>query len=244
MEQLMDMHEISRHRDMTVNQRYSQRYAAANIRYATEVISWLVRMKRTSNLVSGVTEEPNCNGWWFDWRKIHLIGGDVCDYCSSKRRKLKNGKIVNERIHNILRYKTAVSHCLKRYQSSNPAASIDFARVEKYRLTVGEFFDGIKKQENELKAQGLIPLDTGGDVFSFEFYKDISKRLLAAGDFRSALINHAGLHTAGRMGNIGGQTITHFRLKNDCIQIQFPLVKNDNRGVFHSFALKFFWSLT
>jgi len=51
MEQLMDMHEISRHRDMTVSQRYSKRYAAANIRYAKEVISWLVRMKRTVNLV-------------------------------------------------------------------------------------------------------------------------------------------------------------------------------------------------
>ena len=30
MEQLMDMREISRHRDMTVSQRYSKRYAAAN----------------------------------------------------------------------------------------------------------------------------------------------------------------------------------------------------------------------
>ena len=113
-----------------------------------------------------------------------MIGGVICDYCSSMRRKLKNGKVANERIHNIFRYQTAVSHCLKLHQSSNPAALINFKGVAKYRSTVRVLWR-VKKQENELKVQGLITLDMRGDVFSFEFYKDIRYWLvlLAAGDY-------------------------------------------------------------
>ena len=93
---------------------YNKKYAENNIRYAKAVVQWLVLVGilvgRTSNLKSGLTIQPHQEGWWFDWRKINEIADDVCDYCSSKRRKLKCGKIVNEAKHNLSRYKTAVSH--------------------------------------------------------------------------------------------------------------------------------------
>ena len=64
-----------------------------------------------------------------------------------------------------------------------------------------------------------MKIGTGGDVFSEEFYVECSKRLLKAGDYRAALFNHTGMHTAGRMGNVGQQKTGHFRIDNDCIKI-------------------------
>ena len=96
---------------MTTDTRYNQKYAENNITYAKEVIEWLVLVYlvgKTSNLKSGLNIQPHHDGWWFDWQKINKIADDVCDYCSSKRRKLKCGKIVNESKHNLSRYKTAV----------------------------------------------------------------------------------------------------------------------------------------
>ena len=154
----------------------------------------------------------------------------MCDFCSSKRRKLKCGKIVNESKHNLSRYKTAVSHCFCVYRVEHAAEVFDHAKVETYKMTCKHFFDAIKKQENDLKAKGLMKIGTGGDVFSKDFFVECSKRLLQAGDYRAALFNQTGMHTAGRMGNVGQQKTGHFRMDNDCIKIQFPLTKNDNVG--------------
>ena len=46
------------------------------------------------------------------------------------------------------------------------------AKVEDYIMTCKHFFDSMKKQENVLKAKGLMKIGTGGDVFSEEFYVD------------------------------------------------------------------------
>ena len=78
----------------------------------------------------------------------------MCDFCSSKRRKLKCGKIVNESKHNLSRYKTAVSHCFSVYRVEHADEVFDHAKVETYKMTCKHFFDSIKKQENDLKAKG------------------------------------------------------------------------------------------
>ena len=140
---------------------------------------------------------------------------------------MKCGKIVNESKHNLSRYKTAVSHCFCVYRVEHAAEVFDHAKVETYKMTCKHFFDAIKKQENDLKAKGLMKIGTGGDVFSKDFFVECSKRLLQAGDYRAALFNQTGMHTAGRMGNVGQHKTGHFRMGNDCIKIQFPLTKND-----------------
>ena len=111
--QLVHLTEISKRRNVTTDRRYNKKYAENNIRYAKEVIQWLVLVRKTSNLKSGLIIQPHHDGWWFDWQKINKIADDVYDYYSSKRRKLICGKIVNESKHNLSRYKTAVSQCLK-----------------------------------------------------------------------------------------------------------------------------------
>ena len=78
----------------------------------------------------------------------------MCDFCSSKRRKLKCGKIVNESKHNLSRYKTAVSHCFSVYRVEHADEVFDHAKVETYKMTCKHFFDSIKKQENDLKGKG------------------------------------------------------------------------------------------
>ena len=160
---------------MTTDTRYNQKYAENNITYAKEVIEWLVLVYlvgKTSNLKSGLNIQPHHDGWWFDWQKINKIADDVCDYCSSKRRKLKCGKIVNESKHNLSRYKTAVSYCLITYRVEHANEIFAHAKVEDYNMTCKHFFDSMKKQENVLKAKGLMKIGTGGDVFSEEFYVD------------------------------------------------------------------------
>ncbi len=157
---------------MTTDTRYNQKYAENNITYAKEVIEWLVLVGKTSNLKSGLNIQPHHDGWWFDWQKINKIADDVCDYCSSKRRKLKCGKIVNESKHNLSRYKTAVSYCLITYRVEHADEIFAHAKVEDYNMTCKHFFDSMKKQENVLKAKGLMKIGTGGDVFSEEFYVD------------------------------------------------------------------------
>ena len=57
--------------------------------------------------------------------KINLIADDACDFCSSKRRKLISGQIVNEAKHNLCRYKTAVTHCYNRYRVKYVDRSFD-----------------------------------------------------------------------------------------------------------------------
>jgi len=161
--QLVDLTEISKRRKVTTARRYNKKYAENNIRYAKAVVQWLVLVGRTSNLKSGLTIQPHQEGWWFDWRKINEIADDVCDYCSSKRRKLKCGKIVNEAKHNLSRYKTAVSHCFSMYRVEHANEVFDHAKVQTYKMTCKHFFDSIKKQENDLKAKGLMKIGTGGD---------------------------------------------------------------------------------
>ena len=198
---------------MTTDTRYNQKYAENNITYAKEVIEWLVLVYlvgKTSNLKSGLNIQPHHDGWWFDWQKINKIADDVCDYCSSKRRKLKCGKIVNESKHNLSRYKTAVSYCLITYRVEHADEIFAHAKVEDYNMTCKHFFDSMKKQENVLKAKGLMKIGTGGDVFSEEFYVECSKRLLKAGDYRAALFNHTGMHTAGRMGMLDSKRLAIF----------------------------------
>ena len=173
--QLVDLTEISRRRRVTTDTRYNQKYAENNITYAKEVIEWLVLVYlvgKTSNLKSGLNIQPHHDGWWFDWQKINKIADDVCDFCSSKRRKLKCGKIVNESKHNLSRYKTTVSYCLIAYRVEHADEIFAHAKVEDYNMTCKHFFDSMKKQENVLKAKGLMKIGTGGDVFSEEFYVD------------------------------------------------------------------------
>ena len=94
--------------------------------------------------------QPHHDGWWFKWQKINEIANDVCDYCSSKRRKLKCSKSVNESKHNLSRCKTAVSHCFCVYRIEHADGVFDHAKVETYKMTCKHFFDSIKKQENDL----------------------------------------------------------------------------------------------
>ena len=107
----MDLTEIRKRRKVTTQNRYNKEYAANNLRYAKQVVEWLVLVGRISNLKSGLSIQPHHDGWWFDWQKVNELADDVCDYCSSKTRKLKCGKVVNEAKHNLLRYRNAVSHC-------------------------------------------------------------------------------------------------------------------------------------
>ena len=208
--QLVDLTEISKRRKVTTQNRYNKEYAANNLRYAKQVVEWLVLVGKISNLKSGLSIQPHHNGWWFDWQKVNELADDVCDYCSSKTRKLKCGKVVNEAKHNLLRYRNAVSHCFAVYRVKHTDEMFDHAKVETYNMTCKHFFDSIKKQENELKAKGLMKIGTGGDVFSEEFYVECSKRLLKAGDYRAALFNHTGMHTAGRMGMLDSKRLAIF----------------------------------
>ena len=68
--QLVDLTEISKRRRVTTETRYNKKYAENNIRYAKEVIKWLVLVGKTSNLKSGLIIQPHHDGWWFDWQKM------------------------------------------------------------------------------------------------------------------------------------------------------------------------------
>ena len=168
--QLVDLTEISKRRKVTTQNRYNKEYAANNLRYAKQVVEWLFLVGKISNLKWGLSIQPHHDGWWFDWQKVNELADDVCDYCSSKTRKLKCGKVVNEAKHNLLRYRNAVSHCFAVYRVKHTNETFDHAKVETFNMTCKHFFDSIKKQENKLKAKGLMKIGTGGDVFSEEFY--------------------------------------------------------------------------
>ena len=45
--QLVDLTEISKHQRVTTDTRYNQKYAENNIRYAKEVIEWLILVGNT-----------------------------------------------------------------------------------------------------------------------------------------------------------------------------------------------------
>ena len=134
--QLVDLTEISKHQRVTTDTRYNQKYAENNIRYAKEVIKRLVLVGKTSNLKSGLVIQPHHYSWWFDWQKINKIADDMCDYSSSKRRKLKCSKIVNESKHNLSRYKTAVSLCFKTYRVEHADEIFAHVEVEAYNMEV------------------------------------------------------------------------------------------------------------
>jgi len=82
--QLVDLTETSKRRKVTTQNRYNKEYAANNLRYAKQVVEWLVLVGKISNLKSGLSIQPHHNGWWFDWQKVNELADDVCDYCSSK----------------------------------------------------------------------------------------------------------------------------------------------------------------
>ena len=142
--------EIRKRRKVTTDGRYNKKYVVNNIRYAKQIVQWLVAVAKISNHKSGLMIQPHHDGWWFKWQKINEIANDVCDYCSSKRRKLKCSKSVNESKHNLSRCKTAVSHCFCVYRIEHADGVFDHAKVETYKMTCKHFFDSIKKQENDL----------------------------------------------------------------------------------------------
>ena len=49
-EQLVDLTEIRKRRKVTTDRRYNKKYAENNIRYAKQVVQWLVVVAKTSNL--------------------------------------------------------------------------------------------------------------------------------------------------------------------------------------------------
>ena len=120
----------------------------------------------------------NPHDWWRYMWLLQFNASQTEKWQSSKRENRQYIPIPNSRI--------TLSQL---HQSSNPAAPINFKGVAKYRSTVRVLWR-VKKQENELKVQGLITLDMRGDVFSFEFYKDIRYWLvlLAAGDYHFIII--------------------------------------------------------
>ena len=136
--QLVDLTEISKRRRVTTDRKCNKKYEYAenNIRYAKEVIKMLVLVGKTSNLKSGLVIQPHHYSWWFDWQKINKIADDMCDYSSSKRRKLKCSKIVNESKHNLSRYKTAVSLCFKTYRVEHADEIFAHVEVEAYNMEV------------------------------------------------------------------------------------------------------------
>ena len=73
---------------------------------------------------------------------------------------MKCGKVVNEAKHNLLRYRNAVSHCFAVYRVKHTNETFDHAKVETFNMTCKHFFDSIKKQENKLKAKGLMKIGT------------------------------------------------------------------------------------
>ena len=73
LEQLVDLTEIRKRRKVTTQNRYNKNYAANNLRYAKQVVQWLVLVGRISNLKSGLTIQPHHDGWWFDWQKVNEI---------------------------------------------------------------------------------------------------------------------------------------------------------------------------
>ena len=68
--QIVDLTEIRKRRKVTTHNRYNKTYAANNLRYAKQVVQWLVLVGKISNLKSGLTIQPHHDGWWFDWQKM------------------------------------------------------------------------------------------------------------------------------------------------------------------------------
>jgi len=112
---ITDLQEIKNQKIATMGEKsrekYAKKYATSNRKKAGEVIDWLVSTKQTTNLCSGVDEEPHSNGWWFNWQKVDQIGDDVALFCSSKQRMLSDGiTVANEAVSNLSKYRTAVKH--------------------------------------------------------------------------------------------------------------------------------------
>ena len=64
--------EIRKRRKVTTDGRYNKKYVVNNIRYAKQVVQWLVAVAKTSTLKSGLMIQPHhegwWRGWWFDWQ--------------------------------------------------------------------------------------------------------------------------------------------------------------------------------
>ena len=224
------MQEIKKRKLATVGEKYAKKYAISNRKKAGEIIDWLVSTKQTSNLRSGVDKEPHSNGWWFNWQKFDQIGDDVTLFCVSKLRMLADGTTVaNEAVSNLSKYRTAVKHfIMKAMAGANN--KIDWQKVSTFDTIMKEYFGGLRKEEQKLKKEGKLTLKKGGGIFTRDFYKELSLRMLKYNEPRAALVSHAGMHTAGRMGNVGDQATSHFKFHGDAIAIKFPITKTAREG--------------
>ena len=187
------------------------------------MIRWWVKMKQTQALQPS-EHRFAIDGWWFKWNKIHLLVDPMKWFLSSKTRTLVTGEIVNESKSNLATYRTATAHFLKRAISQDREV-VDASRIDTYKMSIKAHFDSLKKEEQELKQSGKMSLQMGGSIFSEDYYRQVCKDLLEKDKPKSALINISGLHTAGRMGNIGEQAVSHLELVGDAIAIQFPITK-------------------
>jgi len=187
------------------------------------MVRWWVKMKLTQPLQAS-DHEYNVDGWWFKWNNIHLLVAPMKWFLGSKTRTLICGDVVNESKSNLGKFRTAIAHFLKRAISQDNLV-IDASRIQTYEMAIKTHFDSFKKEEQELKRDGKMSLQKGGAIFSEDYYLQVCKDLLIKNKPQSALINISGLHTAGRMGNIGQQATSHFELVGDAITIQFPITK-------------------
>ena len=226
---LADLQEIKNRRIATVGKKYAAKYSKTNLNKAKQIVDWLVDTKQTANLSSGKSEEPHSKGWWFNWSKVDRLADNVADFCSSKRRKLQDGTVANEACHNLGKYRTAVKHFMIK-AGTVVNNNLDWQKMSQYDSSVNHFFGGIRKEEQQLKKEGKIPLKKGGGVFTRDFYKELSTRVLANNMPKAALLNHTAMHTAGRMGNVGDQATSHFAYMGDAIRIKFPITKTAKEG--------------
>ena len=229
-----DLAAIESRKKVTQAKRFVPSYSKINVTKAHEIISWFVQTSQTQCLLSGSDHEFAKDSWWFNWKKIDKLAPVMTSFFASKQRTLKGGEVVGEAASNLGKYRTAISHWLERdiVSSSNAGNSLnlDPSKISAYKNTIAAHFSGIRKQEQELKRDGKVPIKVGGSIFTQDFYFDVSKRLLEFSKPRSALFNHAGMHTAGRMGNVGALGTPHFTYFPDCTAVQFPITKTSKEG--------------
>ena len=141
----------------------------ADTKHAVGILVDLTEPKKTDPRYKGLDSS-------LDLTKVGDFADHVRDFFQTRKRQLPCGDIVDEKVSNLAKYRSAVKntlgHEVERYSLVVPPE-----QVISWEAKMKSYFDALKKSEQTLKSKGKMPSRTGSLNFSMGLYRATSLRL-------------------------------------------------------------------